>query len=58
VFILAPLDPGIGIAGGGAKNQGPKGRVLRPKGPKIEARKAESRGWILGEGAASPLRTS
>jgi len=35
--------------------EGPKGRSLRPKGPKNEA---EGRGGVLGEGAASRLPTS
>jgi len=31
------------------------GRGDRSEGPRIEARRAESEGGILGEGAASPL---
>ena len=34
------------------------GDDARPKGPKLEARRAESGGGVLGEGAASPLPTS
>ena len=31
---------------------------MRPEGPKREARRAESWGEVLGEGAASPFPTS
>jgi len=31
---------------------------LRPEGPKSEARRVESGGRVLGEGAASPFPTS
>jgi len=34
------------------------GGKLRPEGPNSEARRAESRGVVLVEEAASPLRTS
>ena len=34
------------------------GDDARPEGPKLEARRAESGGGVLGEGAASPLLTS
>ena len=34
------------------------GDDARPEGPKLEARRAESGGGVLGEGAASPLPTS
>jgi len=42
------------------RNRGPKsgGDEARPEGPKLEARRAESGGGVLGEGAASPLLTS
>jgi len=32
-----------------------RGAETRPEGPRCEARRAESRGGVLGEGAASPL---
>jgi len=35
-----------------------RGAETRPVGPRREARRAESRGGVLGEGAASPLPTS
>ena len=34
------------------------GDKARPERPKLEARRAESGGGVLGEGAASPLPTS
>ena len=34
------------------------GDDARPEGPKLEARRAESGGGVLGEGAASSLPTS
>jgi len=33
---------------------GPKGRVLRPEGPKIETRMPESGGGVLEEGQPAP----
>jgi len=40
----------LGFADGGAET--------RPEGPRCEARRAESGGGVLGEGAVSPLPTS
>ena len=36
------------------KGRGPKGRVLRPKGPNIEDRMAEGVGGVFGEGQLAP----
>jgi len=60
VFILAPLDPGGNRYSRGDKvsrpegMSGPKGRVLRPEGPKIETRMPESGGGVLEEGQPAP----
>ena len=48
VTILAPLDPGGIVIDGGTKYRSPKGRVLRPEGPNIEARRAQCGGGYLG----------